>query len=182
MERETSAFSKKRENGLKKLVLPVLILLCIIVFTCIPLVQRLTVTKKGTPLFALPIQAGQCFEIRYLHSANRSPVTDTIEWTGEELMVRETLYKTFGAGIPIPADGIGTELVKTDEGYVLKNINKPMKSFLLMTQTIPDHHLAIGGASYRLIDYGGVGAMLDIRVQRVPLLYAWRYTKTADAG
>lgn len=174
MKHPNGSLEQKRENGPGRLVLLFLIIILLLIAAlCSPVSQRLTVAKDGRVLLALPIETGERFSICYLHSANRSPVEDVIEWTGTEFMVRETIYKTFGAGIPIPADGIGTELIKTNEGYVLQNINKPMESFLLMTQSVPDHRLVHQNASYRLIDYGGVGTMLDIRVRRVSLITIW---------
>lgn len=168
------SFGCKRGNKYTWLVPSLLILLVLLLFA-LPLTQRLTIsTREGKLLLALPVETGEAFSIWYMHSANRSPVVDTLEWTGNEIMVRETYFKTFGAGIPIPADGIGEELIKVEGGYKLVGINKPQQSFLLMTEEIPDHHLLYRETSIGLNALNGIGCMLKFEVKRVTLAQALR--------
>ena len=166
----------KRGSKCVWLVPPLLFLIAAIILLAVPLTHRLAIsTKEGKLLFCAPIAAGEEFRIRYTHSVNRSPVIDTIEWTGDEMMVRESWFKTFGAGIPIPADGIGKELVKVDGGYVLTGIDKPQQSFLLMTEEIPDHHLLYRGREIPLNALNGIGRMLKFEVKCITFVQAYRY-------
>lgn len=165
---------QKRGKGHRWLVLP---LLLFVLLLCLPVFERLTLCSYRTEklLLALPIKAQEQFSIRYTHSANRSPVVDTIEWTGDTFMVRTTLFQTFGAGIPIPADGAGEALIKTEEGYLLTGIDKPDYSFLLMTEEIPDHHLLYRDKEISLNALQGIGQMLRFEVKRLPLIACWRH-------
>ncbi|MDL2258847.1 DUF1850 domain-containing protein [Eubacteriales bacterium OttesenSCG-928-K08] len=170
-------FVKRR--GSNRLVPPLLVLLAILAFAAfflLPLWGRLTISnyREETKLLTLPVNKGESFQIAYLHSINLSPVKDTIEWTGESLTVRESWFKTFGAGIPIPADGIGEELIKVNNGYILTNINKEQESFLLMSEDVPNHHLIYRGREISLLALGGAGTLLKFEVKKVSLLTCLR--------
>ena len=125
----------------------------------------------GKRLFAWPISAGESFEVTFIHSLNLSPITDVIEWSGDELIVRKSVFRTFGAGVPIPADGVGEELLFIDGHYELIGINKHMSGFTIMTQDIPNHIIAFNGREARLLDYVGPGKAVDIAVRRVSRLW-----------
>ncbi|MCL1981739.1 MAG: DUF1850 domain-containing protein [Clostridiales bacterium] len=132
--------------------------------------ECLTAKCDGKLLFAWPIRPGETFEVSFLHSLNLSPVTDVIEWTGSCLVVRKSVFATFGAGIPIPADGIGTELKSVGGHYELTGIDKQMESIPVMTQEVPNHRVAFGGREACLPELAGLGKSVDISVRRVPLI------------
>jgi hypothetical protein len=107
------------------------------------------------------------FDVTFTHSVNQSPVTDFIEWTGSELVVRKSRFKAFGAGIPIPGDGIGTELVRAGDYYELVGIDKAMPDFTVMTQTVPDHIITMGAREARLLELAGSGRQVTLAVKPV---------------
>ena len=133
-------------------------------------VDCLTARSGGRLLFAWPIRAGDFFEVTFIHSLNKSPVTDHIEYDGNELIVRKSVFKTFGGGIPVPSDGIGTELIKTDSGYELIGIDKRMPGFTVITQVYPDHRIAMGGREASLLSLAGSGAAVEISVKKIPFI------------
>lgn len=120
-------------------------------------------------MFALPIDRGETFLLRYKHSVNLSDVTDTIEWTGETLMCRQTLFTAFGAGIPVLADGVGTGFTHTEEGFCITGIDKPEERILVMLQTVPNHRLILRGEERSLLARMGSGTIACIAVQPVSL-------------
>ena len=122
----------------------------------------------GRRLFAWPIAAGEAFEVTFTHSLNLSPITDVIEWSGDDLIVRKSVFRTFGAGVPVPADGVGEELLFIDGHYELTGINKHMSGFTIMTQEVPNHIITFKDREARLLDLVGSGKAVDIAVRRVP--------------
>ncbi len=125
---------------------------------------------EGKRLFAWPIRAGEAFEITFTHSLNLSPITDVIVWTGSDLSVVKSRFKTFGAGVPVPADGIGTKIVKVGEYYELIGIDQHMQTLTILTQTVPNHHIAFRGREASLLALAGSGKAVDIAVKRIPWL------------
>jgi len=167
------AHGSKRIRG--SLLLPLFLLLSAFIFFCLlPLRSAIVIgdyRTGGKRLCALPVDAGEFFSIRYVHSVNLSPVTDTLEWTGETLILRSSRFTSFGAGIPVVADGIGRELHNTEDGFVLSGIDKaqPDNRLLIMLQTVPDHHILYRGREISLLDMAYSGALLQLEVRRVPL-------------
>lgn len=167
----------KRIRG--SLLLPLFLLLSAFTFFCLlPLRSAIVIAdyrRGGECLCVLPVDAGEGFSIRYIHSVNLSPVTDTLEWTGETLILRSSLFTSFGAGIPVVADGIGKELHNTEDGFLLSGIDKAQTDnrLLIMLQTVPDHHILYRNQEISLLDIAGSGALLELGVRRVPLAALW---------
>ena len=151
----------------------VLLILCITLAAIIVLCQPekvLVAECGGKRLFAWPIEAGECFEVTFTHSLNLSPITDVIEWTGSSFIVRKSIFKSFGAGVPVPSDGIGTELIFADGHYELLGIDKYMPDFTIMTQEIPAHRISLNGREASLLELAGSGKAVDIKVKRTTLI------------
>ena len=121
-------------------------------------------------LFAWPIRAGDFFEVTYTHSLNLSPVTDVIEWNGDDLTVTKSIFKTFGAGIPTPVDAVGSELLFMGDHYELIGINKHMPGFSIMTQQTPNQKITFNKHEVYLLDIIELGAPVYITVKRVPFI------------
>lgn len=157
-----------RRGGISKYYAPLFgfIIVIVMVFLLIP-DYCLTAESDEKLLFAFPIENGEFFEVNFTHSANLSPVTDVIEWTGTQMLVRKTIFKAFGAGIPVPSDGIGTELIHIDGHYELLGIDKPMQSFGLMTQTVPNHYIFFKERKISLLRLVGSGRLVNITVKPV---------------
>jgi len=124
----------------------------------------------GKVLFAWPISIGDSFEVTFIHSLNLSPVTDVIEWDGGSMVVRKSIFQTFGAGIPVPSDRIGTELVRVGSHYELIGIDAHMQSFTVMTQDAPNHRITLNGREANLLGLAGSGKSVEVAVKRVPFV------------
>lgn len=166
--------SKKGSAG--KRSTPLLLILsaavALVAVCLLPLCSRLVVSNQrtGQTVLVLPIQKGETFLLRFRHSVNLSDVTDTIEWTGANLICRSTLFTAFGAGMPVLADGIGTDFTMTDEGFLITGIDKPETRILVMLQEVPNHRLILRGTEYSLFTRMGNGAIACIEVRPASLI------------
>ena len=124
---------------------------------------------EGAILFAWPISKGETFEISFLHSLNLSPVCDVFIWTGSEILLQKSIFKTFGAGIPIPSDGIGTELIKVEDHYELIGIDQTIYSIPIMLSDVPNHMVSHKQKTAYLLDLADSGKSVLITVRRVTL-------------
>lgn len=61
---------------------------------------------------------GDSFQLKWIHSVEKEEWIENYERTGNELLLSETYFKTFGAGVPSNAQN--TELV---DGFVKMDIN-----------------------------------------------------------
>lgn len=165
------------KGGSRRRIAPLLVLFAAILFVAgillIPMFpNRLVVSdqRTGAALMALPIEPGETFQLRYTHSVNLSDVTDTMEWTGETIVCRSTLFTAFGAGIPVLADGVGTDFTHTEDGFLITGIDKPEERILVMLQTAPNHRLLWRGEQFSLLELYGSGALLRLEVRPASLL------------
>lgn len=141
----------------------------LLALSLLPVCTRLTVSdaRTGRPLLCLPIEPGEAFYLRYTHSVNLTDVTDGMEWTGETLMVRSSLFKSYGVGMPVLADGIGTDFQNTPDGFLITGIDRQERRILLLTQETPNNRLLYRGREINLFERYGEGALLSIEVRGV---------------
>lgn len=130
-------------------------------------VDCLTAVCEGELIFACPIAEGESFELTFTHSLNLSPITDVIEWTGGDLIVRKSVFKAFGAGVPVPSDGAGKELIKVGSTYELVGIDKSLGEFSIMTQDIPNHRISFKGREAYLLKLAGSGNTVQVAVKQL---------------
>ena len=164
------------ETGKKKIqgnwIVPLFLVLLILALF-IPLRDALIINdfRTGKTLKVLPVKEGESFSIRYTHSVNLSDVTDTLEWTDNKLVLRTSLFTSFGAGIPVPADGIGTSITNTEDGFLLSGIDKEQKDngLLVMLQEVPNHRLLYRDREIPLLDIAPSGTLLQLKIRNASL-------------
>ncbi|HWL25915.1 MAG TPA: DUF1850 domain-containing protein [Ureibacillus sp.] len=66
------------------------------------------------------------FQLKWIHSVEKEEWIETYEKSGDELLLTDTYFKTFGAGVP--SDSEKTELVN---GYVKMEINRTFPELFL---------------------------------------------------
>lgn len=166
--------NKKRfgTGGVKAAIAAVL---GIVLILFIPVTPRLLIIHDGVAVLFMNISDSETFVIRYNHSVNRSEVDDTIERSGSNLIVRSSLYQTFGAGIPIGDDIIngksaGTSITVTEKGLLLDGIDTTYKEINLLTGTYSNHRIITDGRQYILKDIVGEKELIKIKIKHISLL------------
>lgn len=167
----------KREKDERAGVSPALLFLAAalvigIALLTVPGPRRLVVrlANSGEVLAAFPVEQGECIEIGFTHSVNLSPVRDLYEINENELILRATVFQTYGAGIPILDDGIGTGFRSTPEGFEITGIDLPRTEVPILLQTVPDHTLYYRQSTVRLLELAGSGSLIHIGIRRLSLL------------
>lgn len=172
MSRNTPQNKSGKARGRLRLSLCLLVVAALLL-CAVPLQKGLVVAdaRRGVTLLALPIRPGERFAVRFMHSVNLSDVTDTLEWTGTALVLRSSLFTSFGAGIPVPAEGIGTALTNTPEGFLLTGIDAVQADdqFLIMLQQAPNHRLLYRQREISLLALAGSGALLKLCIRPVSI-------------
>ncbi len=158
-----------------KFLAPLIIVILALIFLT-PVCTRLTLRghDSGKLMLALPIEAGEKFKLRFTHSVNLSHVTDEIEWTGQQLITRTSLFTSFGAGMPVIADGIGTEMHNTEDGFLITGIDEVQEDnyIPIMLQEVPDHHLLYRDEEISLREEAEGTAFVKVSVERISILSA----------
>lgn len=146
----------------------ILIIIVAVAIIFMPSYTALVISSEDAKL-TLALDDGEDFGIQYMHSVNKSPVIDTVERAGDTLIIRSSLYQTYGAGIPILSDEVGSTYTETDEGFLLTGIDTVMDEINLITGTYSDHHLLYREQELILKEYFGEQTLISIKIAKVSL-------------
>ena len=93
-----------------------------------------------------PMSDGEEFSVGFIHSVNKSPFIDTYRVSGGDIMLTESIYYAFGAGVETILDDSYTFEELPDGGMLLGNMQRPMPSngVVYIVGTYSDHTLILG--------------------------------------
>lgn len=117
----------------------------------------------GEVYAAYSLKPGEEFSITFIHSVNKTPVTDCydVDKNGD-IYLRRTVYYDFGAGVPFDIEG-DEELTYAEDGaMVISGIDRLIPSFVIFVGTVSDHTLKYGGEEISLRDLCGRNAKVHI--------------------
>jgi hypothetical protein len=98
---------------------------------------------------------GDEFSVTFIHSVNKSPVTDVYELRGSKIFVVRTIYYSFGAGVQ---SEVGEEQVLEygdDGSMIVSGFERQMDSLSYIVGTVSDHTLYINNESISLRELCG---------------------------
>lgn len=126
----------------------------------------LTDGETGRLLGAFPIKNSGEFSVSFIHSVNKTPVTDVYRVRGRDIYVVRTVYFDFGAGVQSEI-GDGQTLQYGDDGSMtVSGFNKRMDKLSYIVGTVSDHVLDIGGSSVSLRELCGQNSTVRFSVGR----------------
>ncbi len=89
------------------------------------------------------VKEGDTFAVAFRHSVNQSMVEDRYRIVDGEIMVYETLYYDFGAGVQTEVGAEETLTMTDDGGMIIGNINKEIPELYYNISAVYDHILKI---------------------------------------
>jgi len=96
------------------------------------------------------VSPGDTFSITFIHSVNKSPLTDVYCIEDRSIFVTQTIYNAFGAGVQTEI-GPGQTLHYTPEGQmVVSGFHTQIEPLRYIVGTVSDHTLQIGEDTYSL--------------------------------
>jgi hypothetical protein len=104
----------------------------------------------GSSLISIPIEPGESFTIRYIHSVDISPVHEVFYADEKKgIMIKETYFKMFGAGM---GHWPGRGTIVEENGWIfIKDMDIAIGEFYLRVGTpAVDHTILIKGQEIRL--------------------------------
>lgn len=114
----------------------------------------LTNNETGEKYATYPLTDGT-FSVTFVHSVNKSPVSDIYEVRDGVIYMTSTVYYGFGAGVPdeIPAD---QTLTFGDNGeMIITGMDLKIDDLVYVVGTVYDHILEINGEEINLKDLCG---------------------------
>ena len=140
-------------------------------FLFLPFVTALEVSnfKTRERLLLVRMQAGEEFTISFIHSVNRRPVYDTLRVENDHLVIVQSRYDSFGAGMPESSTAEGTLSIAKD-GWLIWTVNRPVPDVTVRVGWTAEHTLHIRGRKIRLAELAEPGSAVTIRIQNINLI------------
>jgi len=120
-------------------------------------------------LFSTTVSKGQTFEIRYIHSVEKTPVAGIFKVSdGNKIGVEETIFSSYGAGLPFdtPREDItfqGDQMRIRHHGIVMDRLR-------IFISPFTKQQFSYSGRAVDL-SLAKEGHIVEIRVRRIPLFW-----------
>ena len=109
------------------------------------------------------------FTIGWVHSVEKEPWYEIYKVYNNHLYLKETYFKTFGAGTP--SDGT---FIETDDGYVHFMINKPVQEINLVISDNVKTTIYTKNEEIKLYKLAEDYSSVSFKIQKIPL---WKYIR-----
>jgi len=104
----------------------------------------LTHAENGSVLFSHPINEGELISVGYIHSVNRTPVSEIFTVVQGQLVLTALEFKSFGAGMPTELEP-GQRLLHLPDGVMrIEPFDRPVNDFRILISEKAMHTLRIG--------------------------------------
>lgn len=157
-------------NTLKHPILYLVIISIVMITLLFPFIDILLARdfKKDIDLKIWKVKQGEEFTVVYTHSVEKSPVTETYKVDGKKIILLETTFKSFGAGLPATtpykfeiADGI----------FRIYDIDEKMETVMYRTGAeIANHEILIGGDSYSFLSFSEKRTAVEFSIKKINFL------------
>jgi hypothetical protein len=120
----------------------------------------------GKVIAFFPIKDGEEFSVTFVHSVNKSPVTDVYEIRDSNIYVVRTIYYAFGAGTQTEIEE-GQSLEYGEDGsMIVSGFDRRIDSLSYIVGTVSDHTLQIDGKVLSLRELCGRNTAVRFAVGR----------------
>ncbi|HHT06855.1 MAG TPA: DUF1850 domain-containing protein [Hydrogenispora sp.] len=126
---------------------------------------------SGEVIRVFPVQEGDEFSVTFVHSVNKSPVTDVYQIRRDGIYVVRTIYYAFGAGVQCALEE-GQNLEYGEDGaMIVSGFNRRLDPLSYIVGTVSDHTLQIGGEEMSLREICGRNTTVHFARGRRLLLF-----------
>ena len=129
--------------------------------------QRLVLTDSGSGKVyaAYPVSDGDTFSVTFIHSVNKTPVSDVYEVRGGSIILSGTVYYSFGAGVPDELAEGEKLSIREDGAMVITGMDKNLDGVVYAVGTVSDHVLELGGEEISLRDLCGRNSKVRFEIR-----------------
>lgn len=122
-------------------------------------------------LFMSLVSRGEAFEISYIHSVEKVPVTGIFMVSdGNRIEVKESIFSSYGAGLPF--DTSREDIIFEGDRMRIRHRDVVMDRLRIFISPFTQQQFTCSGKTVDLSSLEG-GHIVEIRVRRVPVLWSW---------
>ena len=110
----------------------------------------------------------ESFTVLYTHSVELCPVTETYIIENDHIILTETYFESYGAGLPATTP---YKFEKTDKGFRIYEINKKIEDLVYRTGgVIANHGISLKEKEYKFLDFSSPREGVRLKIKSIPLL------------
>lgn len=91
------------------------------------------------------MEEGDEFSIQFIHSVNKSPLTDVYQVKNKSIHVEKTIYYGFGAGVQTQLEGNETLTYGENGAMIVSGFDREIPDLIYFVGTVSDHTLVVRG-------------------------------------
>ena len=119
-------------------------------------------------LKAWRLKDGDTFTVKYTHSVQLTPVWEVYEIRDGCIFLTETVFQSFGAGLPSTSP---YDFEITDQGFRLYNIDMKITDLIYRVGAVrANHSLIINGKEYPFLDFAEPGEGIKFETNKLSYL------------
>lgn len=150
-----------------KAVTAVVLLCAALVFVFFARPRRLALynTQTGKLYRSFDAPSGTEFSVSFVHSVNKSPVTDVFVIRDGKIYADRTIYAAFGAGVQSTLEDGQTLAYDSQGNMVVSGFDTVFPAVKYIVGTVSDHVLHIAGESISLTELCGKNAHIAFELR-----------------
>lgn len=144
-------------------------------FAAWPSQLAFTVTKEsGRLAYAVPVQPGDGFAIRFIHSVHRTPVEEHFRISSQgELVLERVVFESYGVGNPSGTEP-GERFFLRDGKLVIEGMDRRWHAIVQrIGQKVANHELLMNGQDTPFTAWSEPGSKVLLEVKRVSRWSLW---------
>ena len=124
--------------------------------------------RTGEQYGSWKLHVGDTFSVGFIHSVNKSPVTDHYELRRDGIYVVKTVYYGFGAGVQTEIEDGQTLEYGDDGSMIVSGFNRKIPDLRYIVGTVSDHTLTLrDGKEISLRDLCGRSAKVRFTYEKL---------------
>lgn len=146
----------------KKIFLMVIVIIFILVASRQEIFVLAEIEGKNEIVTSARAEKNLILEINFIHSVQKTPVIEELEFDGEKFILLRTKYKSHGVGLPfMESDGNFRE----EDGYfIMDDMNRPIENLSLRTGVGTNLTIKLDGEEIKLYEKYPAGTSIDIKI------------------
>ena len=138
-----------------------------VILWILPRGERLVLSDRdnGRVYARYAVSDGDVFSVTFVHSVNKTPVSDVYEVRNGSMVLTGTVYYSFGAGVPDELNEGETLTIREDGAMVVTGMDQDLNGVVYAVGTVSDHVLEICGEQISLRDLCGRNAKVSFTVR-----------------
>ncbi len=143
---------------MKKILLAAVILIILFFVTSTP---KVFIGTQNQTVAVVNAEENLPFTINFIHSVQKTPVVEELEYRNGEFVLIRTKYKSQGVGLPFDmADG---KFYRDGDWFIMDNMNRQFKSLELRTGKGTQLTINLNGKTYELYKKFPIGTKIFVR-------------------